>query len=140
MYLLAASDTLKSTGSGTVGTNHPERAAQTVGAVRLWSRHSQPFFIDLVGLLAINKDITIDIIGLCSRDSHFLMPAMHSTDWIWMHREDQILMNPPLTPEDTRGVWIIAGERLNALQVSHTPVSPLIATQRDQRRGPAVYT
>src|SRR5581483_5645911 len=80
-------------------TRKPQRPPQAIWS-RSGSRLFQPFLINFVRFVGVDKNITVFVFRTSTLDRNFLVPAMHSADWIWLHRESHILMNARILPPD----------------------------------------
>ena len=64
----------------------PKRAAQVVGAWR-GAGFEHPLFVDLVGLVGVDEDVAVLVVGARFGDSYLLVPAVLAADKIGLHRE-----------------------------------------------------
>src|SRR6266567_6022002 len=94
--------------------------------------------VHFLGLTRINIHITIAIVSMRGFNCDFLMPAVHPANGIRMNREGQVLMDATLAPENTGRVGVVALERTNAFQLTHTPGTILLFPQLYQGRRPAI--
>src|SRR5947207_4389567 len=112
--LMGFLDDFKRVRSRAIWADHPQRAAQAIWPLCLWTGHGQPFLVDHVRFLGIDIHITIGIFIASRFNGNLLVPAMHATDRVWMNGKGEILMHSALAPEDACRVWIVACKRLNA--------------------------
>jgi len=86
--------------SGPITPRQPKRAAQVFGA-GCRTGHFEPTFINLMGLVRIDKDIAVTVLWSYSFDPHLLMPAVLPTDEIRLDRKNKVLMDTAIFPPDS---------------------------------------
>src|SRR5689334_19632766 len=84
---------------GTQRPSEPERASKSVRA-GCRPRQSKPLFIDREGLIRIDKNVAVFVLGMRHFDRDPLMPAMHTADWVGMDRKGDVLVNAAVCPEN----------------------------------------
>src|SRR4030095_2741523 len=83
--------------------------------------HRKPFFIDRKGFFRVDEDVAVSILRMRFFDRYLLMPAVHSADWIRMHRKGDVLMYTAIRPKNARRVGIVAFVGADSLYNAHFP-------------------
>jgi len=69
-----------------IRARQPQRPAQIVRSRRR-TGFAEPAFVDFVGLVGVNEDVAVLVIGAGFGDADFLVPTMLAADEIGLHRK-----------------------------------------------------
>src|SRR5262245_22042482 len=86
------------------------------------ARQSFPSLVDIERQIGVHKDVSVTIVLSGTLHTHHLMPAMHAANWVRVHGERDVLMDPGVIPPDACAIGIIALIRLNAAHLTHLPL------------------
>ena len=83
-------------------------------------------------LVGVHEDVAITVPPRCRRHDYFLMPAVLAADRIGLHRKDQVLMDTRILPVNSGRISIVTCKRMNAMDLTHPPLSRLNLRQLDE--------
>ena len=106
---------------GPHGAREPERTTQAIGT-RRGARLLEPLRVDLKGFVRIHKDVAVAVFRSSTLHTHLLMPAVHATHRIWMHREGEVLVHASVFPPYPVGIRVDVVAGLNTLHLPSTPL------------------
>src|SRR5215470_13391973 len=80
-------------------------------------RSLQPLLVDLERFVGINEDAAGAILRSSTLHMYLLMPAVHATHLVWMHREGEVLVHASVLLPYSVGIRVDAVEGLNTVHL-----------------------